>query len=443
MKIKVSDVVASFLREKEIRHVFGIIGSANAHIFDSIQNAAFTEIVCTHHEQAACMAMQTYYRITGRATITLLTAGAGSSNGITGVMSAWADSIPGIIISGNENAKHCNSANPLRMWGIQGYDSVAMARPITKYGVRVLDPTHILFELEKAYHISTHGRPGPCWIDVPLNIQSSFVEESDLVRFAPETLGETASRLRPDEATLTRLAERLLQAQKPLLWLGQGIRLAGAADKVPALFERLGVPALLTWSGIDLADSGHPLVYGRAGVYGQRASNLILQNCDFLLAIGTRLAIPQVGYDIEELCRGAEVAVVDIDRAELDKYASRYTFAVEADAGAFLEDLLQYVGPTPRRAPAPWIAYCDAARDAFPRVGPEHADRDGFINSYAFMKRLEPHFKKDQVIVTDMGTALLSGHQVIHLKAGQRLMTSLGLGEMGFGLPGVRRAVQN
>jgi acetolactate synthase-1/2/3 large subunit len=436
VKIKVSDLVADFLAAKKMRHVFGIIGAGNAHVFDSVTRKGATEIVCVHHEQAACMAGQTYFRTSGTVTAALLTTGGGSTNATTGVVSAWMDSIPLLVISGNESSKFTREENPLRIWGVQGYDSSFMVSKVTKYAARVTEPRRVLAELEKAYAIATSGRPGPVWLDIPMNVQSSLVEEAELERHVPAST--TPAPLPPKGLSLpraiARIEELLAAAERPLLWLGQGIRLAGAAGRIPELLARTGVPALVSWAGIDMVDSAHPLVYGRAGVYGQRAANFVLQNCDLLLAIGTRLAMPQVGYDITEFARAARIAVVDIDADELAKYSERYELTLGEDAGVFLAAFLE--SHRDSKAPRAWIEQCDDYRRRYPRVGPEHADRDGFPNSYRFMERLEAHFKADQVVVTDMGTALLSGHQVLNLKPPQRLMTSTGLGEMGYGLPG-------
>jgi acetolactate synthase-1/2/3 large subunit len=240
---------------------------------------------------------------------------------------------------------------------------------------------------------------------------------------------------------LTQEAERALaalrEAKRPVLWLGVGIRMAAAVVEARRLVECLGVPVLLAWSAIDLLPSEHPLVFGRAGVYGQRAANLILQNCDYLLTVGTRLAIPQVGYEISEFARSASrITVVDIDAAELNKYPQRFNHPIWADAGDFIRAALvaNPLGPTPEHTE--WVAWCSSIRTRFPWIGPEHDDQDGFINAYRFMAKLKPYLKSDQVIVTDMGTALLCSHQALSLTPPQRLITSQGLGEMGFGLPG-------
>ncbi|MFT7043261.1 MAG: acetolactate synthase-1/2/3 large subunit [Candidatus Azotimanducaceae bacterium] len=430
-EVKISDEIALLLEELDIRHAFGIIGAGNVHLFESITRHGFTEIVCVHHEQAATMAMQTYYRSSGRLCAVLLTTGGGATNGVTGVVSGWADSIPGLVIVGNEHSKHTSHSNPLRMWGVQGYDSVKMMEQVTKYAVRVTDPSQALFEIEKAEKISREGRPGPVWVEIPMDIQSSRLPVGELNRFYPR---EVLS-FEPTADEISRVVDSLKMAERPLLWLGHGIRLSGAVSKLPGLLDQLDIPALVSWAGIDMVDSNHPRVLGRAGVYGQRAANFTLQNCDYLLAIGTRLAIPQVGYDLTELARGAIIDVVDIDATEGLKLGERVGNFIHADAGQFLDELLKHTleGVGSKVA---WLARCDTYQRKFPWIGPEHADTNGFLNSYRFHERLNKFLKPDQTVVTDMGTALLCAHQVMKFSSGQRLMTSTGLGEMGYGLPG-------
>jgi len=434
--IKGSDLIANFLEEKEIKHVFGIIGAGNAHIFDSIHKKGYTEIICVHHEQAACMAMQTYYRTSGKVTAAILTTGAGSTNGVTGVVSAWADSIPGLIISGNEHSKYVDIHKNLRMWGVQGYDSSAMVKNVTKYANQVTDETSVKYELEKAYAISTQGRPGPCWIDIPMNVQSANIEIEKFASFkSTELIKLNIDSTDELEMNIEAVLKDLKKAKRPLFWLGHGIKLAGAEHLLEVLLNKFNIPALVTWAGIDMIDSYHPLVYGRAGTYGQRCANFVLQNCDMLICIGTRMAISQIGYEINELAREADIAVVDIDKYELEKYKDRYKYLINSDAGDFIEKLLDQ--PTlDTEAYSEWVAQCNKYRNDYPWVNDkDHPDQDGFINSYKFMEKLNGYLKEDQHITTDMGTALLSGHQVLKIDKNQRLMTSTGLGEMGYGLP--------
>ena len=441
MKTKVSDLIVRFFEQKGVKHAFGIIGSANAHIFDSIFHNSSIQLVCNHHEQACTMAVQTYWKISGTPSFALVTAGAGSSNAITGVLSAWADSIPCIVISGQENARYIPPDHDRRMYGIQGYDSPFAVSKITKYSTTVLEPERVIYELEKAWHYATTGRPGPCWIDLPMGVQAAMVEEDALLHYTPESavpaLG--ANRLQDTALTgaVTAALDRLRAGQRPLLWLGVGIRMAGAAAQVARMVEALGIPVLLTWSAVDLLPSKHPLLMGRAGVYGQRAANFILQSCDTLLTIGTRLAIPQVGYDISELARAAkDITVVDIDPTELKKYPERLNHPVCADAGDFINEIMAQAAILAVPSQTEWVGWCAQVKQRFPWIGPEHGDTAGFINSYQFMNQLSALMKPDEIVVTDMGTALLSGHQALAINPPQRLLTSQGLGEMGFGLPG-------
>lgn len=434
-QIKVSELIAESLEKLGIKHVFGMIGAGNVHLFEAIAKRGYTEIVCIHHEQAATMAMQTYYRVNGRLAACLLTTGAGASNGVTGVLSAWADSIPGIVIAGNENSKFTKVDNPLRMWGVQGYDSVEMVRKITKYAHRVTQPSQAVYEIQKAAFIALHERPGPCWIEIPMDVQSSRIERSTSVQFAPLPVEDSITARVVEQ--IKEVAQSLYSSRRPVLWLGHGIRLAGAEKKLESLLKRLGVPAIVSWAGIDMIDSNHPLVFGRAGVYGQRGANFVLQNSDYVLAIGTRLAIPQIGYDLSELARAAIIDVIDIDPQESSKHHLRLRQAITCDAGNFIDSLVDSLDKNKITIPAKvdWLTQCNLYREEFDWVGPEHDDKEGFMNSYRFMERLNKFFKPDQVVVTDMGTALLCAHQVLKLHPGQRLMTSTGLGEMGFGLP--------
>ncbi len=480
--IKVSDAIADFLKRKEIRHVFGIIGSANAHIFDSIQNLGYTEIVCVHHEQAATMAMQTYYRVHGRMSAALVTAGGASANAITGVLSAWADSIPGMVISGQENTRFINRMRPMRMWGIQGYDSAGMVAGITKYASRVMEPAQAVLELERAHAIAAAGRPGPVWVDFPMDVQGSRVAPADWAPWDPRSVVD--ERPAASSAQIDAVESMIRTAIRPVFWLGHGIRLAGAVESIGPLLDCCPLPTLVSWAGLDMLPAAHPLNAGRAGVYGDRAANLIVQNADLVIAIGNRMAIPMIGYEHAEFARGARVVQVDLDPLELDKVADIVEVSIQADAGRFIEALIERFrtraldtrGEAHRagvsapvsaageadaalstkvqvstQAPtrilaaarpassvvdiATWTATCAAWRERYPLVGPEHADAPGFINSYRFIDRLCDHLKPDQVVVTDMGTALLSGHEAMRLAPGQRMMTSTGLGEMGYGLP--------
>ena len=432
--VKVSDAIAQFLKEKEIKHVFGIIGSANSHIFDSITNLGYTEIICVHHEQAATMAMQTYFKVSGKVTAAIITAGGGSVNGITGVLSAWADSNPGIVISGQENKRFIEKMKGMRMWGIQGFDSSGMVKEITKFSTMVMDPKKALSELEKGYFISQDSRPGPVWIDYPMDIQGSRVLKEDLIHFNIPKKKKAPSL----NKEMNNVFDLISKAKRPVFWFGNGIRLSKAENLIEDLLDKIPFPTLVSWAGIDMLDTDHPLNYGRPGVYGTRAANLVIQNSDLVISIGNRMSILMIGYEQSEFAREAKIVQIDIDQTELEKTKSMVDISFNCDAGDFITKLVSYLEQQKISITQPdkWYETCNGYRNRYPFIGPEHEDKNGFINSYKFMDQISNYLKKDQIVVTDMGTGLLSGHQALRIKQGQRLMTSTGLGEMGYGLPG-------
>lgn len=439
--LKVSDYIAEFLEKKEMKHVFGIIGAGNAHIFDAISKRGYTEIICVHHEQAAVMAATTYFRMTGIISAALLTTGAGSTNGITGVVSAWMDSMPIIVISGNENSKYTTPENELRIWGVQGYNSTEMVKDVSKLAERVMQADRIQEVLNRAYMIAKAPRQGPVWIDIPMNVQSTVVSIESLKPIPDihvQNLTATNSTVFDYSVGIEKTISLINKAKRPVLWLGNGIRAANASDLVIPLVDQLAIPTLVSWQACDILDSNHPLCFGRAGVYGQRAANFVLQNCDTLICIGTRLAIPQIGYDLSEFARDAQIVMVDIDEKELLKLGEKINVPILSDAGQFIKQLINH--HQTKLNIQGWISQCNLYKHNYPVVGKEHddiTDASGttYMNSYRFMQKLEKHFHPDQIVTTDMGTALLSGHQVLKFKNGQRMLTSTGLGEMGFGLP--------
>ena len=433
--IKVSDLIAFFLKEKKIKHVFGIIGSANSHIFDSINKLKYTEIINVHHEQAATMAMQAYYRIKGKPCACILTAGAGSSNGITGVISAWADSIPGLIISGQEKLTAIKAYKGMRMWGVQGFDSTLMVNKVTKFAQRIENANDTLFYLNKAYDISIDKRPGPVWLDVPLDIQGSSCNYSEIKKYK---LKKTKEK-KINELTLKKIEKLIKESKRPVFWFGNGIKLSNSKSQISKLLKKFQIPFFLTWSAVDLLPSNHKLNFGRPGVYGNRASNLILQSSDLIISIGARMSIPMIGYVHNEFARKAKIICVDVDSSELKKLDKKINVKVNSDAGLFLRSVIKNVKIDDKylKSISDWIKYCKTTLKNFPHLEKiAHKDRNGFINSYNFLERFSSDLRKTDCVVTDMGTALLSGHQIMKFNGKQKMITSQGLGEMGFGLPG-------
>jgi acetolactate synthase-1/2/3 large subunit len=424
--IKVSDVVAEFLKHKQIDTVFGIIGSANSHIFDSIQNLGYTKIICTHHEQAAIMAMAAYYRTSGKLSAAIVTAGAGASNAITGVVSNWADSIPGFILSGQEPSTYLDIHKNLRMYGTQGFSAYEMVKNITKYSNVLTNPNSIQTELETLYNISVSGRPGPTWLDIPLDSQAKKVKFKNFSNYSNKSLRTTDAYNYADD-----IIKLINQSKRPLVLGGMGIKLSGAKDKFKKFINTTQLPTTLSWSGIDLLPTNHSCNYGRFGLYGQRAANFIAQNADLIIVLGSRLALPQVGYDFSQFARGAKIIVVDIDELELNKYER--TIKYNHDVSIVLDKLLENVAKINPDINE-WKTKCDYYRTEYPIINDDYKD-DKYVNSYSFVNKLTQQLSDDEIIVTDMGTGLLSGHQAGHLKENQTMFTSQGLGEMGVGLP--------
>ena len=418
--VKVSDLIADYLKTKNIDTVFGIIGSANSHIFDSINKLGYTKIINTHHEQAAVIAMGAYYRASGKLSAAIVTAGGGATNAVTGVVSNWADSIPGIIISGQENYNYVSSQEALRMYGTQGLNITKMVSDVTKKAVAFDDKMDIQEVLEILDHTTTIARPGPVWLDIPMNLQAKMVDKRDWKFIEPITI----------DADIELIIDEINKSKRPVIVGGNGVRLSGAKKEFSKFLNYCRIPTLLTWSGIDLLDDTNPNFFGRFGLYGQRAANFIVQNADLVIVLGSRLALPQVGYDFSQFARDAKIIVVDIDELEGTKYPVEFIWG---DCKQIINKLIQsshIIWGYKEK----WVNHCNDLKKKYPLVEDAHVD-NGYLNSYKFITKMSDYLKDDHIVVTDMGTALLSGHQNVKLKSNQTMFTSQGLGEMGYGLP--------
>ena len=434
-EIKVAESVADFLAKQGVSHVFGIIGSANAHIFDAVYQHPDLELVCLHHEQACVMAAHGYYMQSGRMAAVLVTAGAGITNALTGVVGSWADSVPVLIISGQEATKQFKSNNLARMIGVQGVYVESIYKTCTKSVVTCQEPVQVLHELVNALNLAKTDRQGPCIVDIPIDLQAARLDVDATER-------ALAAALSPAQFDLSGLASEDLQqlvdalqtCQAPLLWLGNGLRRL-VSDDIRSLVEDLGLPYLTSWTATDLFSPIEGLYAGHAGTYGGRAGNVLLQSCDLLITLGTRLAIPQKGYVDDELARRAEIFVVDCDQVELDKLGPRFSRKFLADAPTALIQIHAAIQAVGRLAIEPWLVHVKDIRQAMPLVEACHLN-GSWVDSYSFIADLGSAAGPEATFVTDMGTALISGFQVLEPSDGQRLFTSQGLGEMGYGLPG-------
>jgi acetolactate synthase-1/2/3 large subunit len=417
--VKVSDVIVQYLKANNIEIVFGIIGSANSHIFNSILEEGSIKLISVHHEQAAVMAMGAYYRTTGKMAVALVTAGGGASNASTGILSNWADSIPGIIISGQEQSYYLNEYKDMRMFGVQGYDAVTSYDNCTKLSV-VLTEDNLHNIMPAAFSITQSGRPGPVFLEIPFDFQSKMIKGREIIN-----IPTIRNKNTPFDVDL--ILTLLSKSKRPVILGGHGIKLSKSENDFIQFIKNYNIPTLLTWSALDLLPSDDKNYFGRPGVQGQRAANFIIQNSDLLIVLGSRLSLLQTGYKREDFAPHAHIVHVDIDDSETNKFNHTN---INCDIKSLLKDINKRI--ILNKVNNDWVKYCNDIKNKYPLVIPEHlADP---TNSYTFIDRLSTLTPDNYTIVTDMGTALLSGFYGWNIKPNQKMFTSLGLGEMGYGL---------
>jgi len=439
--MRVSDYIAKFLGEQGVDMVFTITGAGNVRLIEAV-NQAGIRYICPHHEQAAVMAALTRLRVSGKPAVCIVTGGPGAANTLIAIADAHLDSIPCVLIAGQEKLEFVEKPNAMRGKGVQGLDMVNIMTSVTKFATCLKRASDIRSVLEQAFNAANAGRPGPVWIDIPQDLQWAQVDPEAMVGYTPPD-SEILDQTEMQEAAAATL-ELLKTAKRPLLWVGHGIRLSRCEETFNRVFNALGVPALVSWQGADLVPDEHPFYVGRAGTYGQRWANLALQNCDLLITLGTRLALPQRGYVDEEFARAAKKVIVEIDPTEMSKFKFPIEIPVLGDVSKFLSALGQQLNTAePSAQPIfrfeSWLSKCRDWRDRYPMSQPPKKDEinsDEGINSYWFVERLSEFLSPNDVVVTDMGASLTCTHATIRIKDGQRMMTSTGLGEMGFGLPG-------
>lgn len=431
--MKVSDYLASAIADLGVRHVFGVCGGGAMHLVDSFGGTDRLEYVATHHEQAAAMAAEGYARIAGGPGAALFTSGPGGTNAITGLYGAWVDSIPTVFISGQVTQDTLIAETGLRQFGIQEGNIVEVVRPITKYAVTITDPQTVRFHVEKACHLATTGRPGPVWIDVPLDVQSRMIDPQEQKGFTPEW-PEPSCTDHQLSGLVAECVEMLDKSERPVMIFGYGTRLAGAENAVRDVVARLQIPCVSSWNTSDIVPYADENYVGRSGIMGDRAGNFAVQNADLLLIVGSRMSIPCVGYNYKLFARAAKKIMVDIDEIELKKPSLRPDLPICTDARRFL---LAFLGKIdhPLSIDA-WRQRCRGWKVKYPVCLPEYKDNCDKVNSFYFIEQLSARLDADAAVVTDMGTSFTCTMQTFKTKMGQRLFTSSGFASMGFGLPG-------
>ena len=439
--MKLSDYVIRFVADQGVKHVFLVTGGGAMHLNHSLACETAIEAVCNSHEQASAICAEAYSKATNHLGVCMVTTGPGGTNAVTGVAGAWLDSTPTLFISGQvkrPDRMFDKDGHPfgMRQLGVQEVDIVSIVKPITKYAVTVLDPSEIRYHLEKAVYLAFHGRPGPVWIDIPLDVQASPIDEpSQLPGFDPTELQNSLTD-RSMTQEVENLIQKLNQAQRPLLFAGNGIRLARAEREFEELRKLLRIPTAATWCAADLVPSDDPLYVGRPGSVAARGANFALQNSDFLLAIGVRLDFAITGYAPQNLARGAYKAAVDIDEAELAKLHPYLQQPIHADAKRFLGELLARKDSIRMKGHLAWGARCVDWKTRYPVVTAEHRKPEGPVSVFHLAEVIGTEVRpQDRLVVGSSGSAIeiyLLAFPTLH---SQRLFHTAGLGAMGFGLP--------
>lgn len=433
--IKVTDYIVKRLEEYGIRHVFMITGGGAMHLNDSFGASESIRYICNHHEQASAIGAEGYARVSGSLSVAVVTSGPGGTNTLTGVIGQWLDSVPVLYLSGQvkqeTTIESCREIG-LRQLGDQEINIVDMVRPVTKFVAIVQKADEIGMLLDKALFVATHGRPGPVWLDIPLDIQGALIDESMLATYSPEDDGVAVPHI---QSQIGKVVELLRVAKRPVFLAGQGIRIAGAQEAFLSLVELLQIPVVSSFSGVDLIPSDHPLFMGRIGTIGTRSGNFTLQNTDLLISVGSRNNIRQVSYNWKSFAREAIKVVVDIDAAELKKPTLVPNLAIHADAGEFLAHLGEQVNKTSLPVWTEWLKWCGVRREKYPVVLPKHRVSETNINPYHFVDRLSAHLTSDAIVVAGNGTACVALFQAGRVKKGQRFIWNSGCASMGYDLP--------
>lgn len=497
MRVKVSNYIAGKLVEEGIRHVFTVTGGGAMHLNDGLGHQEGLECIYNHHEQACAMAADSYARIHNRMAAVCVTTGPGGTNAITGVVGGWLDSIPMLVLSGQ--VRYDTTARwsgvGIRAMGDQEFDICRAVACMTKYCEMVIDPKRIRFCLEKALYLAKSGRPGPCWLDIPLDIQGAFVETDGLDGFDAEDYeaggsgwgksgalgissvaavsadcGEYAAHPaqiqedlagwgekrqvlpgKADEALAAKVLEKIRTSERPVFYAGNGIRIAGAYEVFLKAVELLGIPVVTGWNIQDAIWDEHPLYAGRPGNMGDRPGNFAVQNSDLVFAVGSRLSIRQVGYNHKTWAREAYVIVNDVDQEELKKPSVHVDLPVHADARDFLEKLVKVLeeGQKNGSLPTPlfnggkglpgrnWLETCRMWREKYPVILPKHLSQgdDKEVNVYALVKELSSRLKEGQITVSGNGSACVAGGHSYIIKKGQRFISNSAIASMGYDLP--------
>ncbi|MGC8490151.1 MAG: thiamine pyrophosphate-binding protein [Syntrophobacteraceae bacterium] len=433
--IKLSDYVIDRIAQTGTRHIFMLAGGGCMHLVDSAGRRKDMKIVCNLHEQACSIAAEAYGQYTNGLGVALVTTGPGGTNAITGLAGAWLDSTPCLFLSGQVKRADLAAARGVRQMGFQELNIVRIVESLTKYALTVTDPLSIRRHMDRALHLARSGRPGPVWLDIPLDVQAEMIDETGLEGCDPSEEGAIADQ-EVAKGQVAAAIELLNNARRPVILLGNGVRLANALGDLDSLLETLNLPVLTTWKMADAIPEDHPLYVGRPGAIGQRAANFAQQNSDFLLILGARLDFGQTGYNHANFAPGAKKVMIDIDPAEIDKMDMTIDVAICADAGAVMKEFISQSASIHPQDRSPWRRRCAEWKAKYPVVLPEYrAEKEG-VSTYVLIDELSELMGPGDLLVPgSSGTCSEVTLQAFRVKSGMRILNTQGLGSMGFGIP--------
>lgn len=428
--MKVSDFIFDYIASLGVKHVFYLPGGGAMHLDDSLGHHKDLTPICMLHEQPCSIAAEAYARISEGFGVCVVTSGPGATNAITGLAGAWLDATPVIFLSGQAKRADLVNGQGIRQFGIQEVGIVDIVKSITKYAVQIRDAQDILYELEKAAALAKEGKPGPVWLDIPLDIQASQVDPVKLRHYE-----EILPSYPCEDADVLKTIELLNHSERPVVLLGHGIRQAKAIPEMNELIKKLHVPVMTTWNGVDLIEDENPLFFGRPGAVGHRYANFIQQNADFVLTIGTRLNLLSTGYDFESFLCHAKHVMVEIDEHEMQKCSVHPYLAIHADAKSFLQKMIAHkdqIVDSPRET---WWKYCHDMKVKYPLFIREQTPDGEGVNTYTLANAISEKMTGDDIYqFTSSGTAVDIPMYTLRFKKGQRAFTTKGLASMGFDL---------
>lgn len=428
MKMRVADYLTDALYRAGGEKVFLITGGMIMHLTDALLRHGRQGFVACHHESAAVMAAEAWGRYTGRVGVAYVTAGPGALNTLTGVVGAYVDTSPCVIVAGQSKVSQAKVTGP-RQFALQGFQTLPIFSQVTKHAVMLDDPARVRRHVERALWEATHGRPGPVWIEVPIDVQGASMDPDEQEGFTPPAPAQPCGAGLPER--VREVARMLRESRRPALLAGAGVRCAGAVEALGRFVEATGVPVMTSRLGMDLVDGAHPLFIGRPGTYGDRPANFACQSADLLLVVGCRLGLGLVGHDFREFGKRARKVMVDVDPAELTKPAVVPDLPVQADALEFLERLAAELGGWRLERPR-WIERIRGWRARYPVDLPEYAGEPNGVNSYHFIRLLSDRMPADALFVLDTGSCFHVHAQAFQVKRGQRHVVTGGLSTMGY-----------